>query len=317
MSNDNTVVMSVRNAVEEYSYAKKNQTKKTRAWKFNKLKFFIEWCEEQGIGDNINNITASHVRRFLDHVSHRTSRKDAKKEISLFTLRGYQVALKGLLSWALEDEIITTNVSKRIELVKTEDKVIEIFTRQQINDLFEACKREYNDRLRARDRAILCLLLDTGIRVSELCGLTLAYIDTETFSPHIRVMGKGRKEREVGLGHKCSQLLRRYISRFRGKHEKEDHVFLNRNHEPMTPNGIEQMFIRLGSWARIKDVRCSAHTCRHTFAVNYLLATGDIYMLSRILGHESVEITEIYLKAVKKREVRQSSYSLIDNIDDK
>jgi integrase len=151
--------MNVREAVEEYEFATLRQSTKTRVWKFNKLKFFVEWCEKQEISD-IKDIRPTHVRRFLDDMSHRQGRSKSstetwEKKISSFTLRGYGQSVKGFLTWCRKEEYIDTDVSKRIELVKTDDKVIEIFTSEQMRALFDACKHEYNDRLVARDKAIL------------------------------------------------------------------------------------------------------------------------------------------------------------------
>ena len=71
---------------------------------------------------------------------------------------------------------------------------------------------------------------------------------------------------------------------------------------------------RLGEWAGISGVRCSPHTLRHTFAVQYLLAGGDVYVLSRTLGHSTVSTTEIYLRSVKQHQVRTTSFSVLDKI---
>lgn len=83
--------------------------------------------------------------------------------------------------------------------------------------------------------------------------------------------------------------------------------------QPLTISGLERIIYRLGKWAKVKGMRCSPHTFRNTFAVNYLKATGDIYKLSRIMGHSGVDVTEGYLKTVKNKEVR-NSVSVADNL---
>lgn len=169
--------------------------------------------------------------------------------------------------------------------------------------------------LRMRDRACLALLLDTGVRASELCSLTVDNVFLKGREPYIKVMGKGRKEREIGLGRRAAEEVNRYISRFRRADPQERHLVLNRLREEMSPDGLDQMLYRLRDWAGISGVRCSAHTFRHTFAVNFLLGGGDVYVLSRLLGHEKISTTEIYLKAVKQRQARTQAFSVLDSLD--
>ena len=80
----------------------------------------------------------------------------------------------------------------------------------------------------------------------------------------------------------------------------------------MTTNGLDQILRRLAEWGRVTGVRVSAHTFRHTYAVNFLKASGDIYKLSRLLGHTGISITQEYLKAFSAHDARQNSISIVD-----
>ena len=166
----------------------------------------------------------------------------------------------------------------------------------------------------ARDKAILAVLLDTGIRAGELCGLMLDCVHITAKEGYLKVMGKGRKEREVPLGIKSRRLLHEYLKRFRPAVTDEDHAFLGHQHEPLSVNALDQMLYRLGRRAKIKGVRVSAHTWRHTFAINFLAQGGDVYVLSRLMGHESVQVTEVYLRAVQASQARKTSKSVLDNL---
>jgi site-specific recombinase XerD len=187
-------------------------------------------------------------------------------------------------------------------------KVIETFSNEQIKALLLSCEKEYNQTLMVRDCAIIYILYDIGIRASELCGLTLDNVYLQPDDAYLKVLGKGDKRREVGLGKEARIALHRYISGYRKVGPTERYVFISRQGNSLTINGLEQLTYRLGRWARVKGVRCSPHTFRHTFAVNYLRATGDIYKLSRIMGHSSVKVTEGYLKSVKNKEIRNSIF---------
>ncbi len=91
-----------------------------------------------------------------------------------------------------------------------------MFTSADIKALLTACNNENTPELVVRDKVIIMLLLETGIRAGELCGLTLDNVQLNPKDPFIKVFGKGRKEREVGLGQAACTALHKYISRWWG-----------------------------------------------------------------------------------------------------
>ena len=315
--------MLLTDAVEEYRVAILDLTPSTQRWYEHKLRIFGEWCNEHM--DNapvqLSDVTPGTVRRFLEY--HRTTptldehRSKHREPPSAATLRGYAQVIKGFLVWCADEGLGDRAVAQRIKLPAVEQKVIEIFSPEQLKRLVAACGREYSHTLQYRDRAMLYLLLGTGARANEVVDLRLGDLHIDERNPrgtYIKVRGKGRKEREIGLPANAIEHTMKYVRRYRQAPEGEDHLFLGRQQEPMTANGLFQWIERLGEWASITGVRCSPHTLRHTFAVQYLLAGGDVYMLSRILGHSTVSTTEIYLKAMKQHQVRTTSFSVLDKI---
>jgi len=132
----------------------------------------------------------------------------------------------------------------------------------------------------------------------------------ELHDAHLKVMGKGRKEREVGLGEQSRLALRRYITRYRNKSESP-YVFLGRTSEPLSVRGVEQVITDLGESARVPN--CHPHRFRHTYAVNYLLNGGSELMLMRLLGHTSLNATQVYTRAMSQQQVR-SGQSVLDSL---
>ena len=107
------------------------------------------------------------------------------------------------------------------------------------------------------------------------------------------------------------------MNKFRQPHdENERRVFLNRWGKPLTPRGIIQAITEIGKRAGLSGVRVSPHTFRHTFARMYLANGGDVYKLSRSLGHSEIGVTEEYLKDFKSRDARKDheSYSPVNRI---
>jgi len=82
----------------------------------------------------------------------------------------------------------------------------------------------------------------------------------------------------------------------------------------MTPSGLNTILDRLEQWSGITGVRVSCHTFRHTFACLFLLQGGDLYKLSRLLGHTSVRVTEIYVRSISAQQARRTSESVLDHL---
>jgi integrase/recombinase XerD len=187
---------------------------------------------------------------------------------------------------------------------------------EHIEALLGAC--DINTPLGFRDYLIVWLFLDTGVRLSELATLTIDRVFIRVAgAPCIRVMGKGRKEREIGLHDTTAEMLWKYIHLFRHPHDLEDKMlFINRYGKPLTPTGIGQIVLDLKKRAGIEGIRVSPHALRHPFARTYPARGGEIAKLSRLIGHGKVSTTEIYLQDFNSWDARvdQSLYSPIAGI---
>ena len=135
------------------------------------------------------------------------------------------------------------------------------------------------------------LLLDTGLRLAEALNLKWDDIDLENLL--VSVVGKGGKHRAVPISLEGRKVL------FRWKQQsKFDHVFATRNGTLPTQRNLGRDFALLGERAGVQGVRFSPHTFRHTFAVSYLRAGGNVLYLQRILGHSTLEMTSRYTRSL-------------------
>lgn len=330
--------MKLSAALHSYLFSK-DFTPRSLEWYESQLTAWSHWLaghtcpvHEQPISE-LEQVSIHHVREYLAYLKTAPSGRHDKAPISSQTLHGYARAIKAFLRWAVNEELLPPSLLKRFEMPKREQKVIAVFTREQIAQLLSACMGAYEPRyywLAERDRAILMVLLDTGIRASELCGLTLDAVHIDKQDAYLVVDGKGRKQREVGLGVKCRNQLYRYIHRFRpqgiellggGGHDSgnpgqrchDTHVFLTRDKRGLETHGLEVVLRHLKQHTGITGVRCSAHDFRHTFAYNYVANGGDVLRLSRILGHTDLAVTAGYLRAFDSREARKGQ-SVLDNL---
>jgi integrase/recombinase XerD len=140
-----------------------------------------------------------------------------------------------------------------------------------------------------RDRAIVLLMLDTGLRVSEVASIRLGDLRSDGT---LKVRGKGSRERMVPVGSTARQAIVRYVGQ-RGPGQPDDALFLGRRGEIST-RGLQHMLRRLKGRVGVTG-RLSPHSLRHTFARSYLVNGGDVFSLQRILRHTTLDMVKRYV----------------------
>ena len=164
-----------------------------------------------------------------------------------------------------------------------------------------------HDFLSIRNKVILLTLMDTGIRLSELTGLTEEQLKFD----YIIIRGKGNKERVVPKSPLLGKWLIKYLAVRKSYFAYRiipDNIFLSKNGRPLTSTMIDRIVKEAGAACHVSpDIRVSAHTFRHTYAQFQLKAGLDIYSLSRLLGHENISITQTYLNGLRDKEVLQQA----------
>ena len=153
-----------------------------------------------------------------------------------------------------------------------------------------------------RDRAILELLYGSGLRVSEVAGLTLDRVDLER--GRVKVIGKGDKEREVPLGDLARDAVAAWLPArgVLGVAER-DELFTNRRGRPIGPRDIRRLVGRYAG-AALSGRRVTPHTLRHSFATHLLEGGADIRSVQEMLGHASVATTQRYTHVSRGTPVR-------------
>ena len=143
-----------------------------------------------------------------------------------------------------------------------------------------------------RNRAIMLLMLDTGIRASELCDLKVEDMDNRNNRIFVR-QGKGMKERMLPFSPRTGQMIWRYLAA-RKDTRPDDPLFESKLSRPMTRTKLAEMFANIGKRAGVPHVH--PHRMRHTFAIMYLRNGGNAYSLQHMLGHSSLEMVRHYLQ---------------------
>lgn len=211
-------------------------------------------------------------------------------------------AINSFLSWCFENNHTTEHL--KIKQIRTSQPVLKIFSDAHIRALLRyKPKGGYQWRM----WAVTCLMIDSGARISEALELKISDINYDQLL--ITISGKGDKERIIPI----SIELRKILWSFQTKHRFKvysDFLFCTKEGTSlMYRNYMREMrewCARLG----ITEVRPSPHGFRHYYAIHYLRQNGDIYRLSRILGHSNVSTTEVYLRSMGVEIIREAHQRL-------
>lgn len=264
----------------------------------NSINYLDSFLRSEGLPTEVNMVGTHEIRAFILHLQHKKRfschrfNKPQEKGISGITINCYLRSLRIFFSWLVSEGIIAANPFEKVKIPSPPKKVIPTFSDSQLEQLLKVI-----DKRRAegyRDYSMILTLLDTGLRVSELCGLELKNVWLD--EGMLKITGKGNKERLIPIGKQLQRILWRYIHGYRPEPacHQFDNLFLTREGQPLSKDRVDKIMSRYGTKAEIAGIRCSPHTLRHTAAVRFLRNGGDVFSLQRLLGHASLEMTRRY-----------------------
>jgi integrase/recombinase XerD len=199
-------------------------------------------------------------------------------------------AIRAFFNYLYNEGMLENNPAAELKLIKAKKEVVETFTREQVRDLLNVVDRASFTGL--RDYTIILLLLETGIRAREVSEISIKDIRWE--DGQIRINGKGYKERLVPMQATMRLQLKKYI-KIRGDDVPNEALFVTIDNKPITIRQLQNRISKYGRMANIKNVRCSPHTFRHTFAKMSVQNGADVFTLQKVLGHTSLEMVRNYV----------------------
>jgi site-specific recombinase XerD len=245
---------------------------------FSILNAFSIWICGRDV--DIADITPGDIRAYLGSLD----------GVADKTVYNHHICLSSLWTFAVEVGYVEVNVVRQVRAPKIPERRVVPFAEEEARRLLVAAKR-------SRDRAIILVLLDTGIRRAEICRLSV-----DDWSPgFLKIFGKGKKERLVPLSPPTEAALVAQLGdrKIRGRGVDGGSALFSCviSGHPMTGTTISSIMRRLEKYSGVTNVHC--HRFRHTFAITYLRNGGDIYTLQKILGHSTLETVKIYLDIVR------------------
>jgi integrase/recombinase XerD len=288
--------VTLRKALDDYKtiyMPYRNFADRTRVEYQNDLEAFIEFLAQSRI---------SQVRELGLPIIERYAASLEQKGFASTTRKRKIVAIRSFLSFLYQESYLNIDIAKRIVLPLTENTTPHVLTQSECNKLRNACADN------TRDRAIIELLLQTGITLSELVNLTVDDIQLgENDRGFIRISGsRGKKERLIPLNTKAYMALKEY---FNVRERTEKNVFfLNRFAEALGESGVQKMLRKHLKGAEIG--KASIHTLRHTFGAQHVAKGTSLKTIQEVMGLKDTRSTAVYqtlAKEIVSREMQENS----------
>lgn len=281
------------------------------------LRQFLWWIETvEGLQPLLGTLTPHLLRSFMAYSrepqsggrygsEHRMAGRTARPS----TVQTYYSHLRAFFNFCIAEGLPVQKPLRNVKPPRVPTEQVQPFSPEQVQALLNAAR---GSEEKDRNRAVLLLLVDAGLRVSELCALRVNDVDRST--GQISVLGKGNKRRTVYTGATARRAVTRYLQTRRPNARPDEPLFHADGHlgeqQGLTPNGVRLMMRRLGRAAGIQGVRISPHTARHTFAVSFLRAGGNLFELQALMGHTDLTILRRYVALAQsdpERAHRQAS----------
>ena len=298
----NTLQTQLNNYLEFCQFQKRLDSKTLKAYRIDLTQFI-----RQISINNISSITPNVLEKHIATLHQSYKPKTAKRKIA---------SLKAFFHYLEYRDLIEKNPFSKIQ-VKFREPIIlpktiplhtvEVFLstiyKQQKN-----AKTIYQRKNALRDAAVIEMLFATGIRISELCSLQVN--DVNLYEHTVLIYGKGAKERMIQLGSDAViRILMEYQTVFHEQIHTCGHFFANQNGHALSDQAIRRMINKYTSLAAI-ELHITPHMFRHTFATSLLEADVDIRYIQEMLGHSSINITEIYTHVAmsKQRDILMTKH---------
>lgn len=264
---------------------------------------------------DINKITYSTYQDYIIYCKNKIaegSKSSKNVKLASRTIKTYASAVRTFLQYCYDFNYIKYDIASKITMPRYQKKVIQILNDDELKRILTSF--DTNTFLGIRDFFIFCIMLDCGLRLSEVTKLR--YKDFDFYNGIIKVNGKGQKQRYVPFSDTLKKIFDLYVLSCKQISSKylTENLFRTIDDENISNNTICLIFKRI---SKKLNISVHPHLVRHTFATNFLLNGGDIENLRIILGHTTFYMTEQYLHFVNTLHIKnQSKFSPLSKIKD-
>ncbi len=296
--------MDIQKAISDFLEVREldNCTPKTLRTYEQRLRYFSSWLRSAHGVVEVEQLRLEHLRGWMAYLKKTPTYRG--KQLSDESIHSYGQSMLAFCHWLEQEEKIGKPIAPRFKLPRVEKKFVPTYTADDVQRLLLACeegdmnKPDLRRALTARNRAIVSLFIDTGIRLSELVGLRLGDVDRS--SRVILVHRKGNKWQQVPVSRDGFRPLHQYLSGHRAVlarsevARRDDPVFLADDGQPLTQWGVSMLFKRLQKRTAIEGKKVSPHQCRRYMATTQLAMGRSPLDVQRQMGHTTLTMTNYY-----------------------
>lgn len=275
--------------VDDFEAALTAMSERTRVAYRSDLEAFIQWCARLDL-DGPDAVNRATIRRYLAFL---TTREFARRTIARKT-----ASLRRYFRWSVSSGDLAVDPTAGVSVPAGDGRLPRVLDGRELSDMLDVSSVRGDDEpewRRRRDDALLEVLYGSGLRVSELCSLTVSSIDLDRGAA--TVWGKGAKERRVPLSQPAVDALRAWRA-IRGEVISAEHgevLFANERGKPITPRDVRRIVDRRS------PVPTHPHALRHSFATHLLDGGADLRAVQELLGHSDVATTQRYTHVSRER----------------
>lgn len=260
----------------------------------SKLRPFLEQFGELWL----SRLSSDNLQEYAHHLREHHSNS--------ITIQSYVRSLRAFLNWLYLNDLVEADFCRKFRLPKARKAFINVLSDEEIERVF-AVYGDNSNVIHLRNRVILSLMLDAGLRLNEV--VTAQRVDLHLPEGYLIVTGKGSKQRAVSFGVTTLEHLKAYLDAV----EPGKELLQTAEGDPLTRDTLKNMFRKLKRKSGVQ--RLHPHLLRHTFATRYLENGGSIYSLKELLGHTTLKQTQAYLHiAQTRRHLDFEKFSPLDNM---
>lgn len=269
-------------------------SKRTIKGYYNNCALFLGFLEKKYGITELEDVRPPHLKAYFQYM--------ISRGLSTGYSNGVLKSIRALFKYAVSEEYIKDNPAARVHWQKEGKVLINTFNDDEVQRMLSAF--DGKDYLSLRNKLIIAVAFDTGARNTEMCDLLIEDVRDNVLLIH----GKGNKERNVPITPYVKKLMQKYersrSNYFYNRSLAYRNYFLSRTGRPLTKEAVERIFNQANEKAHVRPtVRCSPHTARHYYAQCNLRNGLDVYSLSRLLGHENINITKRYLQSIQDESI--------------
>lgn len=271
------------------------------------LKHLLQYAKSQSWQDHVDLINTTRIRQFLSWVGTRTYEYSAGNGSSRLVRSNpsmawpYYKALRRLFNWAVEEGLLIDNPMYSIHFRAPYPVPIQPYTVDELKRFLAVCDLDIKTGSRftgLRNKAMLLLFLDAGLRLKEMAELTFGDLSLE--QRYVRITGKGNKPDICPFSSRTAKAIWLYLLE-RKNRARADTLWITEEGLPFKIGGLSSWFVRIKSRAGVKS-KGRVHRLRHTAALQYLRGARDSFLLQLFLRHESLEMSRRYTRGLKVEE---------------